>query len=303
MNSRKKALLLVGSPRAGKSTSESLGTYLLDRLRDKEMETDVLRVCPSISSESGIKELYSATDAADILILAFPLYVDSLPAATTRALELIAEHRRKPLLIPPTVIRMIQDLVGYLESSNVAAALPLVEKMTSVAASALPGPIGMALKLILGQVVKRQMVSPATLKTLREYLNGLQPKRQQFVAICNCGFPESSQAELAIEMCHRFAEETGLEWSGGLALGEGGAIDGKPLTRAGGMVRNVRKALDIAALDVSADLPISLEAMQLMSKPMMPIWLYVITGNLGWIYQAWKNGVRKMISARPLEER
>jgi len=42
MNAQIRVLLLVGSPKGpNKSTSESLGTYLLDRLQEKGLETEV----------------------------------------------------------------------------------------------------------------------------------------------------------------------------------------------------------------------------------------------------------------------
>ena len=40
-----------------------------------------------------MKTLLEAVDAADLVLLAFPLYVDSLPAPTMEALERIAAHR------------------------------------------------------------------------------------------------------------------------------------------------------------------------------------------------------------------
>ena len=36
----------------------------------------------------------SATDRTDLLVIAFPLYVDSLPYKVTQVLELIAQHRK-----------------------------------------------------------------------------------------------------------------------------------------------------------------------------------------------------------------
>jgi multimeric flavodoxin WrbA len=40
MSTTRKMLLLVGSPKRGKSTSESIGTYLLERVKEKGIETD-----------------------------------------------------------------------------------------------------------------------------------------------------------------------------------------------------------------------------------------------------------------------
>ena len=48
------------------------------------------------------RALLDAVDSADVLVLAFPIYVDSLPYLVTRTLDLLAEHRqqRSPAAAP-----------------------------------------------------------------------------------------------------------------------------------------------------------------------------------------------------------
>ena len=91
---KKHALLLVGSPRGQKSTSMSLGTYLLDQLNERGLETETVFIQRSLKSEKSCEELLGAVNTADVLILAFPLYVDSLPAPVIKVLELIRRHRK-----------------------------------------------------------------------------------------------------------------------------------------------------------------------------------------------------------------
>ena len=89
-----RALLIVGSPKTlSPSTSSVLGNYLLDRLKEYGWETDSLTLKPSLQTEKGQTELLAAVDRADLLLFAFPLYIDTLPFLMTRALEVIAEHR------------------------------------------------------------------------------------------------------------------------------------------------------------------------------------------------------------------
>jgi len=90
----KKAILLVGSPRGPKSTSELLGAYLLSKLHEKGFETEKVWIQPSLKSDKGRENLLALIDQADIQIFSFPLYVDSLPSAAIKAMEIIAEHRR-----------------------------------------------------------------------------------------------------------------------------------------------------------------------------------------------------------------
>ena len=94
MNSGKRALLLVGSPRGAKSNSESLGAYLLDQLRESGLETEKLRIYALLKSDEGRGKLLGAVDRAGIIVLAAPLYADSAPSGVIRAMELMLEARR-----------------------------------------------------------------------------------------------------------------------------------------------------------------------------------------------------------------
>lgn len=87
------SLLLVGSPRTRKSTSHSLGSYLFERLSAHKIQTKTIHIHTSLRSSERMKTLLEAVDAADLVLLAFPLYIDSLPAPTIEALEGIAVHR------------------------------------------------------------------------------------------------------------------------------------------------------------------------------------------------------------------
>ena len=225
MNSPKRALLLVGSPRASQSTSESLGTYLLDKLHDDGgFVTQKVHVQSLICSPTGQNVMGALVKASDVMILAFPLYVDCLPAAVISALELIAEQRKS-------------------ESS---------------------------------------------------------PKNQRLVAIVNNGFPEaSSQNNTALAICKQFCSEAKVEWAGGLGLGGGGAISGRPLGEVGFIVRNVRKALDLAAADLLAGRAVSKQAVDLMAKTLVAKWLYLIMGNQGWKQRARASGIEDKLYSQP----
>lgn len=89
----RKALLLVGSPRTKNSTSHSIGSYLFDQLSAQDIETRTVHIHTSIHSQERMTTLFEAVDAADLVLLAFPLYIDSLPAPTIETLERITAHR------------------------------------------------------------------------------------------------------------------------------------------------------------------------------------------------------------------
>ncbi len=93
MRTPRTALLLIGSPKTGASTSASLGAYLLEELEKRGLRTQAVALTKALRSEEATEELHSAVAAADLVVLSFPLYVDSLPAPVIRALELIGARR------------------------------------------------------------------------------------------------------------------------------------------------------------------------------------------------------------------
>jgi multimeric flavodoxin WrbA len=88
-----RALLLVGSPRTRKSSSNSLGSYLIEQLHAQSIQTETIYIHTVLRSPEKMQALHEAVDAADLVLLAFPLYVDSLPAPVIEALERIAAQR------------------------------------------------------------------------------------------------------------------------------------------------------------------------------------------------------------------
>jgi len=90
----RRALLLVGSPKTRKSTSNSLGEYLYEQLSGQSIQTETMYLHTVLRSPAKMQSLLEAVDAADLVTLTFPLYVDSLPAPVIEALERIAAHRQ-----------------------------------------------------------------------------------------------------------------------------------------------------------------------------------------------------------------
>jgi len=223
MKKYENTLLLVGSPKGSLSASVSLGNSLTSRLEELGLSIDTEYLYKLIKKEDGQKKLLSKVEDADLIILAFPLYIDCLPAGVIKALELVADHR---------------------------------QSMTN-------------------------------------------QKKQGFVVIINCGFPETQHNKTAIAICKIFAREVGFEWKGALALGMGGVVARKSLEEGGKMVRSITKGFDIAAQALSEGEKIPEEAIELVGEKIMPITLYTKMGNLGWNMQAKKFGARKKIKDQP----
>ena len=165
-------------------------------------------------------------DESDLIILAFPLYVDCLHSQVIKTLELIAEH----------------------------------EKDKGVMAT------------------------------------------KRFVAISNSGFPEANHNSIALAVCRIFAKQVGFMWAGGLAMGGGGLISGRPLAEVGGAVRNQIKALEIAADALAKGEPISEKAVSSMAKLGIPHFMYIWMGNRGWKKEAKQHIAIEKMYDQPCKE-
>ena len=219
----RRALLLVGSPKTRKSTSNSLGTYLFEQLGAQSIQTETIYLHTVLRSPEKMQALLDAVGAADLVMLAFPLYVDPLPAPVIEALERITAHRE-----------------GHDRTH-----------------------------------------------------------RQLFAAIANCGFPEAFQCNTALANCDRFAQESGFTWAGGMALGAGHMLDGVPLAEGGGMTLMMRQNLELAAKALAQGQAIPQAARDGLAKPVIPHWIYRLSGWWRWHQKAKANGAKKLLKRQP----
>ncbi|MBN1800781.1 MAG: NAD(P)H-dependent oxidoreductase [Candidatus Lokiarchaeota archaeon] len=94
MNKINNVLSLVGSPKGSRSTSDSLSSYLISSLEQLGVKVEKEFIYNLVNKEEGQKKLLDSVEEADVIVLAFPLYVDCLPAGVIKTLELIADLRK-----------------------------------------------------------------------------------------------------------------------------------------------------------------------------------------------------------------
>jgi len=82
----KKAILLIGSPKIFKSTSDKLGSFFLKYLEDIGYTTEKVNINVSIRN-NALDDLIKLINDSDLLVISTPLYVDSLPAPLVVFLE------------------------------------------------------------------------------------------------------------------------------------------------------------------------------------------------------------------------
>jgi len=143
MRSPKTALILVGSAKpAGQSTSEALGRYLGQGLQAHGLSVATMHVARALRTPERTAALLQEVDCADLFILAFPLYVDSLPYLAVEALERIAAHRQVTPAPAPTAFLAIANC-GFPEAHHNQTALEICEQFAAAAAMTWAG--GLAL--------------------------------------------------------------------------------------------------------------------------------------------------------------
>ncbi len=94
MSQPRNVLLLIGSPRIERSNSYAIGKFLAEKLEEKGLVSKEAYTVRLVNTPEGTEKLLGSVDNADIIVLATPLYVDSFPSPTIKALELIHEHRK-----------------------------------------------------------------------------------------------------------------------------------------------------------------------------------------------------------------
>lgn len=217
MSDNKNVLFLIGSPKKSRSTSESMADYLSETIKAKaDWHLEKIHILTAIHESPDA--IVTAANQSDMIVLAFPTYVDTLPAHVISSL-LILETR--------------------LDKS----------------------------------------------------------KARDLTVLINCGFPETFHNDNALKICRFFAEQNGLNWRGGVAVGAGGAIAGKKLPDLGGMVGNLMKNITLLA-----DRLVKSELFQddgILRVQVVPTRMYNMAGNMGWKKQAQKYGVQDMLYNKP----
>lgn len=128
----RRALLLVGSPKTRKSTSFSLGGYLFEQLAARSVHTQTIYLHTVVRNSKKMQALFEAVETADLIVLAFPIYVDALPAPVTEVLERISLQRVERDEARPQLFAAIANC-GFPEAYQTATGLAICENFAQQA--------------------------------------------------------------------------------------------------------------------------------------------------------------------------
>ncbi|MDF1862268.1 MAG: hypothetical protein P1U87_18775 [Verrucomicrobiales bacterium] len=124
----RRALLIVGSPKVSSpSTTGVLGGYVLTQMEKAGWETSTLTLRRKLLKEKGQAELVTEAERADLILLTFPLYIDSLPFLMMKALEIMADKISASPGVPPKQIAVIVNN-GFPEAYHNAVAVAICRR-------------------------------------------------------------------------------------------------------------------------------------------------------------------------------
>jgi hypothetical protein len=88
-------LMLSGSHRGGKTTSNAIIDYLADKLLQADLEIVRERVSRQVPDAEMINRLIGQANQSDLFIVSFPLYIDTLPYPLIHVFETLFERRKE----------------------------------------------------------------------------------------------------------------------------------------------------------------------------------------------------------------
>ncbi len=124
-----KCVLLSGSPKGKAATSYSLVGYLSSELENRGISTTLHILSNVIRKDESLKSLLTELDTADYIVLAAPLYIDTLPAPVLRVMMKIQKHRAETEGGSPRFIGILNS--GFPESDHNNLALDILHAFSN----------------------------------------------------------------------------------------------------------------------------------------------------------------------------
>lgn len=122
-------------------------------------------------------------------------------------------------------------------------------------------------------------------------------KQIKVYAVINCGFPEPSHNDTAVQIIENFCSRLNLDWRFAAEIGMGGIIKGTETMPMNGFLKsNIYNGLKAIYTDIQKNEHSHLPNIH--AKARFPNWLYLFQGNRGWLTMAKKNGLTKNDLAR-----
>ena len=121
-------------------------------------------------------------------------------------------------------------------------------------------------------------------------------------AVANCGFPEATHCNSALQIVKFFCRRNSLDWRLGIAMGKGESYKQmKDVPLKSMMKSGILSAYRVLVEDISGKKQASGETLSVAIR--LPVFLYNLMGSIGWRMTALKSGLKtKDLYARPLTD-
>lgn len=143
---RTKAVVLIGSPKKGSSTSRSLAEHLVTQLKNEGMDVETYHIVESITDPVRSREIWDGFRDAGLIVISTPLYVDSLPSEVVAWME-TAGRKGTEIVKGTRLLAMVQ--CGHPDVDQTAVAVDILKNFSDQLgcewAGALQMPMGPAI--------------------------------------------------------------------------------------------------------------------------------------------------------------
>lgn len=181
--------------------------------------------------------------------------------------------------------RMISALVEKLDSHTNACFKAIKDTAADMAEAIIScDALVIAFPLYVDGIPSHLLSKLVELETL---LSNAHTKHAKVFVLCNCGFYEAKQTRHAIEMMKIWCEKSGLTWGQGIGMGAGEMSGAAPIGK--GPSKNIGIMLqhlagNIETLSTTDDY---------FFEPNFPRVLYKAAGNMGFVLESKRNGLRR----------
>ena len=132
MDKPESVLLVSGSPKCERSNSRAIGKFLVEKLEEKGLKSEEAFTFRLANASGGMEKMLAMVDRADIIVVATPLYVDSLPSFTIKTMEVICEYcKNTPKKGDKILVAAMSS--GFPEREHMEIALSIVHNFATEA--------------------------------------------------------------------------------------------------------------------------------------------------------------------------
>ncbi|MHA1953540.1 MAG: hypothetical protein ACXAAM_02205 [Candidatus Heimdallarchaeaceae archaeon] len=124
----KQVTFLMCSPRAEKSASHSLGSYVTSLLEEKGISQKSFRIYQTLKDAKKIDTMIESINDSEIIVLSSPLYIDTAPHMTIKLMDFITEKNKEGKIGKKDRLLFAISNAGYLEYYHNNIALKVYEQ-------------------------------------------------------------------------------------------------------------------------------------------------------------------------------